>query len=55
MSAEKYKIQRLEQGTELITPTLSSNVEPFPVKRWNEPLPIAVEGEAASKPRRREV
>lgn len=44
MSAEGYKIQRLDQGTELITRTPTSNVEPFPVKRWNEPLPIAVEG-----------
>ncbi|MGJ8725549.1 MAG: hypothetical protein ACSHYB_13405 [Roseibacillus sp.] len=44
MSAERYKIQRLDQGTELIARTPTSNVEPFPVKRWNEPLPIAVEG-----------
>ena len=49
MSAERYKIQRLDQGTELITQTSSSNVEPFPVKRWNEPLPIAVEGRPLPK------
>ena len=49
MSAERYKIQRLDQGTELITPTPSSNVEPFPVRSWNEPLPIAVEGRPLPK------
>ena len=50
MSAERYKIQRLDQGTELITRTPSSNVEPFPVKRWNEPLPIGVEGKPLPTP-----
>ena len=50
MSAERYKIQRLDQGTELITRTPTSNVEPFPVKRWNEPLPIAVEGRPIPNP-----
>lgn len=44
MSAEGYRIRRLDQGTELITTPPKTNVEPFPTKRWNEPLPIAVEG-----------
>ena len=50
MSAERYKIQRLDQGTEMITPNSSSNVEPFPLKRWNEPLPIAAEGKPLQNP-----
>ena len=50
MSAERYKIQRLDQGTELITRNPSSNVEPFPIKKWNEPLPIGVEGRPLPNP-----
>ncbi|MDQ8190727.1 hypothetical protein [Roseibacillus persicicus] len=46
MSAEGYRIRRLDQSTELIDTNESSKVEPFPVRRWNEPLPIAVEGRA---------
>ncbi len=50
MNAEGYRIQRLDQETELITSPPTSNVEPFPVKRWNEPLPIAVEGRPIPHP-----
>ena len=50
MSAEGYRIQRLDQDTELITTPSKANVEPFPVKRWNEPLPIAVEGHPIAHP-----
>lgn len=50
MSAEGYRIRRLDQSTELIDTKVSSKVEPFPVRRWNEPLPIAVEGRAIPHP-----
>lgn len=44
MSAEGYRIRRLDQNTELISTPPASKVEPFPSKSWNEPLPIALEG-----------
>ncbi len=44
MNANGYRIQRLDHKTDLITTTHGPSVEPFPTKRWNEPLPIAVEG-----------
>lgn len=50
MSAEGYRIQRLDQDTELITSPPRSNVDPFPARRWNEPLPIAVEGHPIAHP-----
>lgn len=50
MSAEGYRIRKLDQGTELITAPRTSNVEPFPVRKWNEPLPIAVEGRPIPHP-----
>ena len=50
MSAEGYRIRKLDQETELITGPTTSNVEPFPVRRWNEPLPIAVEGRPLPHP-----
>lgn len=50
MSAEGYRIRRLDQDTELITNPARSNVEPFPVRSWNEPLPIAVEGRPIPHP-----
>ena len=49
MSAEGYRIRRLDQDTELISAPNSSSVEPFPIRSWNEPLPIAVEGRPLPK------
>lgn len=48
MSAEEYRIRRLDQNTEIIAAP-SAEVEPFPTRSWNEPLPIAVEGHPLPK------
>lgn len=50
MSAEGYRIRRLDNNTELISTPPNSNVEPFPTKSWNEPLPIAVQGRPLPQP-----
>ena len=49
MSAEGYRIRRLDNNTELISTPLDSKVEPFPTRSWNEPLPIAVQGRPLPK------
>lgn len=44
MNTEGYRIQKIDQMPEVINVGRNSNVAPFPVRRWQEPLPIAVEG-----------
>jgi len=49
MSTEGYRVQKIEKMPEIITVEGESNVSPFPVRHWEEPLPIAVEGRELPK------
>lgn len=44
MNTEGYRVQKIDQMPEVINVGRESNVAPFPVRRWQEPLPISVEG-----------
>lgn len=44
MNTEGYRVQKIDQMPEVINVGRENNVAPFPVRRWQEPLPIAVEG-----------
>lgn len=44
MNNERYHIQEFPPEGELSDDSLSTNVSPFPVRRWRSPLPIGVEG-----------
>lgn len=44
MNTERYHLQEFPRERDLIDDYSSPNVSPFPVRKWNEPLPIGVEG-----------
>lgn len=44
MSIERYPLQEFPRENESSAEYLSPNVSPFPIRKWNEPLPIGVEG-----------
>jgi hypothetical protein len=48
MSSERYNIRTIDSETEWFESGISSKVAPFPVRKWKEPLPIAVEGRPIS-------
>lgn len=50
MNTEGYRVQKIDQLPEVINVGRESNVAPFPVRRWQEPLPISVEGIPLSPP-----